>query len=155
MKGTATATRLRPSRNQACEHIFIHAATPSSQSSHCRDPRAIATSITTSIAIAALLLSGVSDVMMATPTPPAHLRHCDQSAVVGEEVRSVWRELDNISKQFTKVPVSGGIFLYPRQTTVLTLLLQRLVSRINAGRASLGKAPRRVRVCETGFGNGQ
>lgn len=59
-----------------------------------------------------------------------------------------WQLIDNITSLFPKADVSGGIFLYPRQTMLLVYLVQREI----ALRTPNGQKP--FRVCETGFGSG-
>eukprot|EP00571_Detonula_confervacea_P000538 CAMPEP_0172318456 /NCGR_PEP_ID=MMETSP1058-20130122/34927_1 /TAXON_ID=83371 /ORGANISM="Detonula confervacea, Strain CCMP 353" /LENGTH=1694 /DNA_ID=CAMNT_0013033295 /DNA_START=295 /DNA_END=5379 /DNA_ORIENTATION=+ len=64
-----------------------------------------------------------------------------------------WRLIGNITSLYPGSDVSGGIFLYPRQTILLTYLVQReLASRAAEKRNSNNLEP--FRICETGFGSG-
>ena len=56
-----------------------------------------------------------------------------------------WAALDQLVVKHPGARVSGGIFLYERQASVLSALIRRLV-HINSGE--------QVTVCETGFGAG-
>jgi hypothetical protein len=64
-------------------------------------------------------------------------------------VQPIWLSLDTIVSEYRgKSKVSGGIFLYPRQSIILTSILQLLTSKLQ------DKQNEVVRVCETGFGAG-
>jgi hypothetical protein len=65
-----------------------------------------------------------------------------------------WKLINNITSLFPGADVSGGIFLYPRQTLLLTYLLQREVSSRARGLIQTQKTQKRFRICETGFGSG-
>jgi hypothetical protein len=60
-----------------------------------------------------------------------------------------WSELDAVVATHRDIAkVSGGIFLYPRQSFILTSILRKLVSERIKGDTQ------KLRVCETGFGAG-
>ena len=64
-----------------------------------------------------------------------------------------WRLIHNITSLYPGSDVSGGLFLYPRQTILLTYLVQReIASRAAKNTASENLEP--FRICETGFGSG-
>ena len=64
-----------------------------------------------------------------------------------------WGIIDNITALFPAADVSGGIFLYPRQSILLTFLIQREIdSRVAKNGNSKNLEP--FRICETGFGAG-
>merc|ERR1712176_297423 len=60
--------------------------------------------------------------------------------------KKIWAEIDNISKEFPRDQVSGGIFLYPRQEAFISYVIQREIMQKNQNET--------FRVCETGFGAG-
>lgn len=68
------------------------------------------------------------------------------SGIIGESVFRHWKFIDDTTKQeFPDAGVSGGIFLYPRQASILT----HLISRMHAwGRKKT------ITICETGYGSG-
>lgn len=63
-----------------------------------------------------------------------------------------WQLIHNITSQFPGSDVSGGIFLYKRQTILLAYLVQQQI----ASRAAKGGRNylEPFRICETGFGSG-
>lgn len=69
------------------------------------------------------------------------------SVNIENHFRKLWKEIDDItsSDQYKHSKVSGGIFLYPRQSYYLMRLIQSLLSN---------KSKSRIQVCETGFGSG-
>lgn len=76
---------------------------------------------------------------------PCGVDRTESSAKSFEKTRLVWFLLDGIVTKYRgKSKVSGGIFLYPRQSMILTSILQLLESKIEG----------KIRVCETGFGAG-
>lgn len=86
------------------------------------------------------------------------------SSVAG--FRTLWEDFDRLvvadeegrrkkSKGKTKSKVSGGVFLYPRQTLLLQNAVRRLLQRHARDSRNKGGEPLRTfRVCETGFGTG-
>ena len=77
-------------------------------------------------------------------TATTHSDSCILDLNLMSVIRSVWSQLDEISAKYPKTPVSGGIFLYPRQSAMLSSLIQLFDNTTG----------RRLRICETGFGNG-
>lgn len=70
------------------------------------------------------------------------------SGIIGQSVFRHWKYIDDITnRQFPNARVSGGIFLYPRQATILT----RLIQRVHAGFRDHKKT---ITICETGYGSG-
>ena len=74
---------------------------------------------------------------------------CDTCRAKLHGVTRRWRDLDAVVAKHPGVPVSGGIFLYQRQSSLLSELVR---SQAEAAQAA-GRA-RRFLVCETGFGAG-
>ena len=80
---------------------------------------------------------------------------CDKSSnastsggIIGESVFRHWNYIDTtIEKDFPLAKVSGGIFLYPRQASILT----HLIKRIHTG---LKDRRKMITICETGYGSG-
>jgi len=69
-------------------------------------------------------------------------------SIIGESVFHQWKYIDEtIEREFPNSKVSGGIFLYPRQASILT----HLIKCIHAG---LGDRRKMITVCETGYGAG-
>ena len=64
-----------------------------------------------------------------------------------------WQHINGITNRYPGSDVSGGIFLYPRQTMLLTYLVQREVASRSSINGASGK-PKPFRICETGFGSG-
>jgi hypothetical protein len=56
----------------------------------------------------------------------------------------LWMQIDSIVAQHPNLPVSGGVFLCPRHTAMLTLITKALDR----------KTKRPLQICETGFGGG-
>lgn len=74
-----------------------------------------------------------------------HLSACDADTKLSTNVTKTWSTIDDVlAKNYSNDRVSGGIFLYPRQASLLTTLVQTIVSRLD----------REVTLCETGFGSG-
>ena len=70
--------------------------------------------------------------------------------VIGESVFRQWNYIDEtIEREFPKSKVSGGIFLYPRQASILT----HLTKIIHAGLGD-GDHSKTITICETGYGSG-
>ena len=68
--------------------------------------------------------------------------------IIGESVYRHWNMIDEITHQeYPDAKVSGGIFLYPRQASILT----HLIRRMHAGRTEHQKT---ITICETGYGSG-
>lgn len=68
--------------------------------------------------------------------------------IIGESVYRHWKSIDEtINQKFPHARVSGGIFLYPRQSSILT----HLIRRVHAGQIGHEKT---VTICETGYGSG-
>lgn len=68
--------------------------------------------------------------------------------IVSAALLQRWGEIDKTVAKFPASRVSGGIFLYPRQTALITSLVRLMA---NGKRKSGGE---RLVVCETGFGAG-
>lgn len=74
---------------------------------------------------------------------------------INEEIlQDSWRNIDNITALYPGAPVSGGIFLYPRQTTLLTYLIQKEIASRAAKKKNADGSLEPFRVCETGYGSG-
>ena len=60
----------------------------------------------------------------------------------------IWKEIEDITaeEEYQNSKISGGIFLYPRQTLLLYELIQQNLKKRTSNRP--------YRVCETGFGSG-
>jgi hypothetical protein len=71
---------------------------------------------------------------------------CDkQYHDLGQTLLNDWQFIDRtLSETYSKARVSGGIFLYPRQSALLTAIVDKLAVHLD----------RPLRVCETGFGAG-
>lgn len=71
-----------------------------------------------------------------------------------EVLRESWEMIENITSRYNGAEVSGGIFLYPRQSILLAYLIQQEIAstsrRVNAKTKQLEP----FRICETGFGSG-
>jgi hypothetical protein len=71
-------------------------------------------------------------------------------------VQRHWEYIDSFvlnqqqAEESNKIKVSGGIFLYPRQATILTYLIQKIQYEITNNRPT----KRNLTICETGFGSG-
>jgi len=63
-------------------------------------------------------------------------------------LKNKWADIDKIVSKYPKAKVSGGIFLYPRQTTLLTSMVSLLADYMQK------TENRSLTVCETGFGAG-
>ena len=76
------------------------------------------------------------------------------NGIVGESVYQHWRYIDEtIQREYPGERVSGGIFLYPRQSAILT----HLVRKVHEGLLRDGGGDRddpTLTICETGFGSG-
>mmetsp|Transcript_53988 Transcript_53988/g.65174 ORF Transcript_53988/g.65174 Transcript_53988/m.65174 type:complete len:430 (-) Transcript_53988:134-1423(-) len=75
-------------------------------------------------------------------TDPCNETHVPPSA------HDAWTALDEIVAKTPRQRQSGGIFLYPRQSSILVALVQSLHDHNSAKNDTI------VRVCETGFGAG-
>lgn len=63
-------------------------------------------------------------------------------------VTSTWKMIDTtLSDKYPDARVSGGIFLYPRQASLLTTLIEHITSHVDSRQ-------HQVTLCETGFGSG-
>jgi len=71
------------------------------------------------------------------------------SSPLHKNLEQQWSMLDKIVEEHQegRLKVSGGIFLYPRQSYILISIIRRLVSNLTNGQE-------RLRICETGFGAG-
>lgn len=69
---------------------------------------------------------------------------CNADLILNNGVKATWKSIDDKVARFPKAPVSGGIFLYPRQASLLTSLIQSMTFSLH----------RPVTLCETGFGSG-
>jgi hypothetical protein len=78
------------------------------------------------------------------------------TSVIMTKVQRHWNYIDSfVAKQQeqtqntnSKLKVSGGIFLYPRQATILTYLIQRIKHEV------IMTDKKWLTICETGFGSG-
>mmetsp|Transcript_5448 Transcript_5448/g.13688 ORF Transcript_5448/g.13688 Transcript_5448/m.13688 type:complete len:406 (+) Transcript_5448:144-1361(+) len=76
----------------------------------------------------------------------------NNNGIVGESVYQQWKYIDEtIQRDFPKERVSGGIFLYPRQSAILTHLVRKVHEGIVNGD---GGGDRALTICETGYGSG-
>lgn len=64
----------------------------------------------------------------------------------GQEDR--WSEIDKVVERYPKAIVSGGIFLYPFQASLLSSIIHVLSENLYA------RERRNLTICETGFGSG-
>ena len=72
----------------------------------------------------------------------------DQVVLAYNKTCQLWNKLDALSaKNRTSAKVSGGIFLYPRQSSIFLSILRQLESKLHNEADT-------IRVCETGFGAG-
>lgn len=62
--------------------------------------------------------------------------------------KKAWKDIDNIVASSPKSKISGGIFLYPRQQSLLQTIVRRLADGV------IKSFGRPLRICETGFGSG-
>ena len=81
--------------------------------------------------------------------------HCNaienNTATENNNVRNLWNELDSIAASYKGSSISGGIFLYPRQTQLLTKVIDNLIHLKNEHRHDERNF---LQICETGFGAG-
>lgn len=98
--------------------------------------------LTTSVSIGS---SDLRDLSMSMGYNKDHdYKACDRP--LSRTVKESWNMIDKtLHDRYPSHRVSGGIFLYPRQASLLTTLLQEISSHKNG---------RPVTVCETGFGAG-
>jgi hypothetical protein len=87
---------------------------------------------------------------------PEHV--CDTSdEVLYNNIQRKWDTLDKtIQQNYSKIRVSRGIFLYPRQTAILSYLICRIQQEIGSLPPFHNKNATMpdITVCETGFGSG-
>jgi hypothetical protein len=71
---------------------------------------------------------------------------CDNPGrYIPDQISSHWRYIDEtVQNGYPNARVSGGIFLYPRQTSILSYLIRQIQAGLN----------RKMTICETGFGSG-
>ncbi|CAB9510836.1 Protein of unknown function (DUF229) [Seminavis robusta] len=72
----------------------------------------------------------------------------DTTQRVSSSLQQKWSEIDKQVSKYPKSRVSGGIFLYPRQTALITSLVGLLAD------FKMKSAGKRLVLCETGFGAG-
>ncbi len=80
-------------------------------------------------------------------------KHDESSA----SIKRYWEEIDTIvsSRRYKNLKVSGGLFLYPRQTDILVRLIRDLLISKTAAKKPKSSSPTStIQVCETGFGSG-
>ena len=85
--------------------------------------------------------------------------HCNaienNTAPENEKVRYIWNELDSITASYKGSRISGGLFLYPRQTQMLTKLIDNLLRwKEEEHRHDMSNERNFLQICETGFGAG-
>eukprot|EP00288_Rhodomonas_lens_P007024 CAMPEP_0177739610 /NCGR_PEP_ID=MMETSP0484_2-20121128/27119_1 /TAXON_ID=354590 /ORGANISM="Rhodomonas lens, Strain RHODO" /LENGTH=182 /DNA_ID=CAMNT_0019253687 /DNA_START=122 /DNA_END=667 /DNA_ORIENTATION=- len=118
---------------------------------HCVPRRAAWRSNFTSAAavgVLVLLLFAARRVWLAFTTSTASSSPIAKLSRGEQMVRSgLWDELTAATSHYPGEKVSGGIFLYKRQTSMLSRLLEEMASEHE-------QSGRRVQVCETGFGAG-
>ena len=84
------------------------------------------------------------------PTKKQTGRWCLESRpLLSKEQKSSWQLIDEIVEGFPRTKVSGGIFLYPRQSALITAIVEK-VGRV----LDVSHPGRPLRICETGFGAG-
>lgn len=67
--------------------------------------------------------------------------------------QSSWHDIDDITASYKNTRISGGIFLYARQTIFLIHLIDNLLQK--KGKSNDGSMKQRnLQICETGFGAG-
>ena len=88
----------------------------------------------------------------------------DQEA--GNDIEEIWSDIDNITSLHPNTKVSGGIFLYPRQSMFLIHLINTIMqsnnnnNHKNTNNSHLSNSNANInreqpfRICETGFGAG-
>jgi len=77
-------------------------------------------------------------------------RWCPESQpLLPKELKSSWQLIDEIVEGFPRTKVSGGIFLYPRQSALITAIVEKLGRVLDVSHPG-----RPLRICETGFGAG-
>mmetsp|Transcript_25353 Transcript_25353/g.25690 ORF Transcript_25353/g.25690 Transcript_25353/m.25690 type:complete len:433 (-) Transcript_25353:220-1518(-) len=76
---------------------------------------------------------------------------CDASSQLETRTKSLWQALDSTTAKYhsNNTKVSGGLFLYPRQTNLIAKVMKDLISLHHEHYQS-----RPFQVCETGFGSG-
>lgn len=84
--------------------------------------------------------------VISAPLPGPPLDICSDAAkYIPDQVSNHWKYIDQeVENHYPKVKVSGGIFLYPRQTSILSYLIRQIQIGLN----------RKMTICETGFGSG-
>ncbi|KAG7357274.1 hypothetical protein IV203_001962 [Nitzschia inconspicua] len=72
------------------------------------------------------------------------------------KLQSKWGNLDRmVRRNYSQARVSGGIFLYPRQTAILSHLTCRIQQEILSFSSSIPFSRKmEMTICETGFGSG-
>lgn len=85
--------------------------------------------------------SGASAALVRMPTCP------EVNNATTASLLQTWKAIDEEVAKHPKTRVSGGIFLYPRQTALIKALVEFIAQGIHA-------PDRPLTVCETGFGAG-
>lgn len=73
----------------------------------------------------------------------------ESQPLLPKELKSSWQLIDEIVEGFPRTKVSGGIFLYPRQSALITAIVEKLGRVLDVSHPG-----RPLRICETGFGAG-
>ena len=94
-----------------------------------------------------------NQVSMNTNVLPPSCNSTLASYIDEKALQDSWQLIQNITSMYPGSDVSGGIFLYRRQTILLSYLLQSEIASRAAKKDSNGKLEP-FRVCETGFGAG-
>ena len=86
--------------------------------------------------------------------PPTSCNVTIGSYIDEDMLHDSWQLIDNITSLYPGSDISGGIFLYKRQTILLTYLVQLEIASRAAKKRDAGGSLEPFRVCETGFGSG-
>lgn len=72
------------------------------------------------------------------------------SYIQEDMLKDSWEMIESIAAMYPGSDVSGGIYLYPRQTILISYLIQKEM----AFTKQKSKKSKQFRICETGFGSG-
>eukprot|EP00537_Pseudo-nitzschia_pungens_P019435 CAMPEP_0172408358 /NCGR_PEP_ID=MMETSP1061-20121228/75812_1 /TAXON_ID=37318 /ORGANISM="Pseudo-nitzschia pungens, Strain cf. pungens" /LENGTH=378 /DNA_ID=CAMNT_0013144483 /DNA_START=437 /DNA_END=1573 /DNA_ORIENTATION=- len=89
-------------------------------------------------------------------SPPPHPSADACGAVLPPQVLRHWEDIDAVlERDYLKAEVSGGIFLYRNQASVLTEMVRKILHvHANARNTNTNTAGVTTTICETGFGSG-